>query len=326
MRGAVLDADRPAEVAAHHQIGTRVHGGLHLALGGELRQGRHHRMRRLCPEEGVEVARQPRPHQGRRHDLRHPLTRDGTLVEAADALGPERAHQLLRHRLRGHRGGGLDVLERRPHRSGPSGTVGHLVQLALVRQQLLHALLSTGVVPAVGGDVGDPGLGPGLLDHPSAVATRELAGLQLGVEFQHLLRRHVERPQLVQDLPLGMRRTGSRAADQLGFGTVGRPVAQYGLVAGADGRHAGRLLRIAVRSGSIAREGTRRRSRGPGGGGAPGPPKPGWLGSASIVAAWCTPPGGGFAPGGGPGGPGGAGGPGRADCSEGSCGVSCVGR
>lgn len=124
----------------------------------------------------------------------------------------------------------------------------------------MHALLTARVVRTVRGDARDPCLRPGLPDHPRAVRTRQLAGLQLGVQLQHLLRRHVHRPQFVQHLPLRVRGARSRTPDQLLLRAVLRAVAQHGLVTGADGRLTGR--RVPVRRGLLAgRHGLARRHR-----------------------------------------------------------------
>lgn len=91
------------------------------------------------------------------------------------------------------------------------------------------------------------------------------------MQLQHLLRRHVQRAQLVQDLPFRVRGTGRGATDELLLGAVGRAVAQDGLVAGTDRGHPGSrggrlryggLRRGAGRAGLLGCAGTREHGRG----------------------------------------------------------------
>ena len=116
---------------------------------------------------------------------------------------------------------------------------------------------------------GDPHLRPGLTDHPRAVAARQVARLQLGVQFEHLLRPHVDRraARAGSATPGGGTRRGP--PDQLLLAPVVAAVAQHRHVPGPDGRHRGGL-RVAVGG----RRRRRRHARGPGGGGGGVPPGP----------------------------------------------------
>ena len=179
----------PAEVVAHHQVRARVRRRLHPALRGQLGQRRHRPARLgLRPEERPEVDRQPRPHQRLRHDLRHALPRHRPLVEPEHALRPERRRQLLRDRLRRHRRRGrhLAAAAPAPARAAPDRPRPGATRPDASSSCCMPCWRLAWSVP-YGAMLADPHLRPGLPDHPRAVTARQLAGLQLRVQLQHLL-------------------------------------------------------------------------------------------------------------------------------------------
>ncbi len=75
--------------------------------------------------------------------------RDTAACSNRNTPGPNAARQLLRDGLRRNRRRRLHRRQRGTHRRRTRGPVRHLVQLALMGQQLLHALLPARVVRAV---------------------------------------------------------------------------------------------------------------------------------------------------------------------------------